>query len=96
MIKIFNNYFIYNFPKYQTGCYNDIDCGSDGKCNVVLSSGNIWYKSPKLYNPLDNCKSYYYDYTSQTIHIINLCVSVFLNVILLIIIRKHIKSEFLI
>ena len=87
---------MYNFPVNTIGCYNDTDCGIGGKCNIVSSSNKLWCNCPRSYNPLDNCKSYYYDYTGKIIHIIYLCVSIILNIGLLIIIRKHIKSEYLI
>lgn len=87
---------MYYFPKNKIGCYNDTICGIGGKCEILSPEKTLWCNCPKLYDPLDNCKSYYYNYTGDTMHIIYLIVLIVLNLGLTAVIIKHIKSEFLI
>ena len=66
------NKIMYYFPNNKIGCHNDTDCGIGGKCETLSREKTLWCNCPRLYDPLDNCKSYYYNYTGNTMHIIYL------------------------
>lgn len=66
------------YPPGRGTCVNDTQCSRGGRCAVTTG----WCLCPRLYNPLDNCQSYYYD-TAGVLHpALLLAVTVAVNVIL--------------
>lgn len=61
------------FPLNGTSsCYNDTDCGSDGRCSVILSDKSRACHCKTLYDPLDRCESFYYDRVSVLVYVIHI------------------------
>lgn len=91
MLKVY--YKIYPFPSNVSGCYNDSQYVSE-TCSVTYDDGkNYWCNCKTYYNPLDGCKTNYYETLDPMLSWLLFIFSIVLDIICIIILATRIKYE---
>lgn len=84
----------FSFPANGTGrCYNNTDCQRGGLCAVKSPSGAVYCSCPPLYDPIDQCRTFYYDRSGIIPHLINFIITFIANCILIGLIHKAIGAN---
>lgn len=84
---------MYSFPNNVSGCYNDSQCVS-GTCSVTYDSGkNYWCNCKAYYNPLDGCRTNYYETLDPIISWTLFSLTVILDIICVSLLATRFKYE---
>ena len=71
---------MYSFPNNISGCHNDTDC-LDATCTLTYDKGaHYWCDCKTYYNPLDGCRTNYFETLDPAISWSYLALSVVLNI----------------